>query len=378
MIRKAEQSRRKQSRRKRKGEWPTLLGRSQRTRCAPRTAFTLIELLVVIAILGILSALLLGVAARAGERAREARTKSMIARIHPLVAQYYDTYKNRRAPLSANVVTAINDATNDSTTRRKRGQLLAEARLYALRELMIMEMPDRWSDVLLSGISDPPASVVPQSSVYLKSTSNSTFGGPTPLVEAYRRQYYAMAQSGATAEAITANQGAECLYMMVMIATSDGEARSLFHERDIGDVDGDGAPEFLDGWGRPISFLRWAPGFESDLQANANLLGDWSNPAWIAAARDDHDPFDTFRSDPNAFRVVPLIFSAGSDEEYGIHTIKDSVTWVRGAPYEPFVGSFRKLSPYKRYPDNNGYFLGTISDASAAADNITNHDITSE
>ena len=51
-----------------------------------------------------------------------------------------------------------------------------------------------------------------------------------------------------------------------MFVTSDPEAREQFNESEIGDVDEDGCPEFIDGWGRPIMFLRWAPGFRSDLQ----------------------------------------------------------------------------------------------------------------
>ena len=37
----------------------------------------------------------------------------------------------------------------------------------------------------------------------------------------------------------------------------------------IGDTDDDGAPEFLDGWGRPIEFIRWPTGFaeRSDLMS---------------------------------------------------------------------------------------------------------------
>ena len=32
---------------------------------------------------------------------------------------------------------------------------------------------------------------------------------------------------------------------MIMLATGDGEARTLFSSQDIGDTDGDGAPKFL-------------------------------------------------------------------------------------------------------------------------------------
>ncbi len=60
--------------------------------------------------------------------------------------------------------------------------------------------------------------------------------------------------------------------MIVTLACGDGEAKTLFKESEIGDTDGDGAPEFLDGWKHPISFLRWAPGFDSQIQLNLNTL----------------------------------------------------------------------------------------------------------
>ena len=131
------------------------------------------------------------------------------------------------------------------------------------------------------------------------------------------------------------NQGAECLYMVITLACGDGEARSQFHESDIGDTDGDGAPEFLDGWGNPISFLRWAPGFDSQAQLNANLLGDRPplppqnptslNATWIEAANNNHDPYDMYRVDVAAFRLMPLIYSAGRDEEFDIVDAPDYV-----------------------------------------------------
>jgi hypothetical protein len=35
----------------------------------------------------------------------------------------------------------------------------------------------------------------------------------------------------------------------------------FLREDEIGDLDGDGMPEILDAWGRPIAFLRWPAGF---------------------------------------------------------------------------------------------------------------------
>lgn len=99
--------------------------------------------------------------------------------------------------------------------------------------------------------------------------------------------------------------------MIIMFGTADGEARSLFRESDIGDVDGDGAPEFIDAWGIPISYVRWPFGFASQSEI-------------ITADIYNHDPFDPFRINPtnNGYgsRLLPLIFSAGPDGLYDLVT----------------------------------------------------------
>ena len=352
-----------------------------------RRAFTLVELLVVIVIIGILTSMVGVVAIGAGQASRESSTRASITKIDSLVSRHYDTYRSRRAPLNP----ATESAIRSNVPPNARGPVTAEARLYALRELMLMEMPDRWSDVLLNAVTDPPASVAFGTPDYLSPSTGSAFGGATPLVEAYRRQYYTIANSvnrltgqPNTADNILDNQGAECLYMIVMYATANGEARGLFSESQIGDVDGDGAPEFLDGWGRPINFLRWAPGFESDQQLNANRLEAAGQDEWIALADRHHDPFDMYRADPLAFALTPLIFSAGPDGDYGIRTVKPAVTWKTPVNVIPGSGTpigstgrrsyfSPRLSPYlKRSGEESDAYLGTMRDNSAN-DNLHNH-----
>ena len=41
----------------------------------------------------------------------------------------------------------------------------------------------------------------------------------------------------------------------------DKNALDFFMPDEIGDMDEDGMKEILDGWGTPIEFLRWAPGY---------------------------------------------------------------------------------------------------------------------
>ena len=103
-------------------------------------AFTLVELLIAILIIGILASALLGVAAVASENAREAKTRNIIARIHTLLMEQYDTYKSRR--IDTSFINA-NPSTAPGSPQQK-----ADNRLLALRQLMKMEIPDRWSDIL--------------------------------------------------------------------------------------------------------------------------------------------------------------------------------------------------------------------------------------
>jgi hypothetical protein len=149
------------------------------------------------------------------------------------------------------------------------------------------------------------------------------------------------------------NQSAECLYLIVTVGLR-GDDRAVFKDRDVGDTDfngaGDGMPEFIDAWGRPINFLRWAPGFISDLQTQDPV--------------EHHDPFDPLRlqtSSPTAkgqpplasgesvpsawgFALVPLIYSAGPDKEYGIHELHFDAALAG-------INFTKSSNPYSRYYD---------------------------
>jgi prepilin-type N-terminal cleavage/methylation domain-containing protein len=297
------------------------MSRLQYARSQP--AFTLVELLVAMAIIAILAAMLLGVAARAGEAARSARTKQMIARLHTLVMERYESYRSRRVELPETNPPVSNFSVS--------GQLIAAQRLHVLRTIMQMEMPDRWSDILNARVADftpndatnNPGNLPPYR-LTAPNQANPNNQSPviprTPLCSTYLRQYAKLTADPSTSageRAIVRNQGAECLYLIVMFGTADGEARGLFKGADIGDTDEDGALEILDGWGRPISFVRWPKGFTdvSEIQTSDSLK--------------DPDPFDPFRvqddttlppTDPTSHRMTPLVVSAGPDEQLGLAT----------------------------------------------------------
>ncbi len=241
-----------------------------------RVAMTLIELLVTIAIIGILTSVVAGGMAAATNTAKSAKTKSIIAKIHTLLNPVYQDYKNRRVQ--------IKEADAQGSVLR------ATLRLQALRELIKLEMPDRWSDIYLGD---------------LKGTNLVSLAKRSSVSQLYRRKYNQL-RNGASLAELQENESAECLYLIVMTLADDGEAATHFSDSDIGDTDEDGAFEFLDGYGQPIRFIRWPVGFT---EASSLMSGN---------AKKDHDPFDLFLLEPGAFRLVPLIYSVGIDGESGL------------------------------------------------------------
>jgi prepilin-type N-terminal cleavage/methylation domain-containing protein len=344
-----------------------------------RSGFTLIELLIVITIIAVLATLVVGVAMVAGQTGRDAKTRNVVGRIHTLLIEHYDSFKTRRIELNPAVVDLIQKLPSPTYSSADRGKITAAARLYALREMMLLEMPDRWSDLVLdvAGNTPPPPA-------YLAAR--------TALSDALLRRFLSLIDrvnsltgSVNTTEEILANQGAECLYLVVTVACGDGEARTQFHDSDIGDVDGDGAPEFLDAWGHPISYIRWAPGLNSPIQINANEFSGLTDPDWAAAAASDHDPFDIFRLQPNAFRLSPYVYSAGRDEYTGFepeaeYVSADYVVWFSKNPVRPIGTIFpffdRPLDPYVKVSTGTQKpYLGTedANHQGESTDNIHNH-----
>lgn len=298
--------------------------RSTPTRLRPRASFTMVELLVVTIVIGLLASMIMFAAHGAMVAAQKARTRAQIARLDVIISDLWQRYETRRLPYLG---------------YSKEPRDVAMFRVEAIRELMRTELPDRITDVL-----DPPA-----------------FDRRSSLSRAYLRRVSKVSNW-------TINyQGAECLYMIVSM-THDGLRSPLefFNENEVGDVDNDKMPEFLDAWGKPIEFLRWAPGFESPRQPrDTDSSGKYVFP----------DAFDRLGSFPNNYMLQPLIFSAGPD---GKHDIRSDYY----APDNPLKYS-------ETIPINNPYYdprpestqLGTPEDIGQSPpdgednhhDNIHNH-----
>ena len=216
--------------------------------------------------------------------------------------------------------------------------------------LMTLDMPDQWADV---AVPLPPHLAA--------------------LATAPTRRYASIKTGGTRSPAY---QSAECLAMIVTRGGFNADAAEVFRNDELGDIDKDGAPELLDGWGRPIAFIRWPAGYMSVVQPNN--------------ATTDPDPLDPMKvtgTPPNNdYGLVPLIYSAGPDEAtndptsgdpetspssgYGLVTSSMAVPlgWAAALPSN---ASTRQGSPLAgSFLDPPGVLPGT-----AAADNVTNHDL---
>ncbi|HEX3997538.1 MAG TPA: prepilin-type N-terminal cleavage/methylation domain-containing protein [Pirellulales bacterium] len=284
---------------------------------ARRAGFTLVELLVTMGIMVVLAALVAVAVGGAQESAQIAHTRAVIARIHTLLMDRYESYRWRRLPIQI--------------TPGSSPAVAAQLRCNAVRELMRMELPDRWTD-----ITDAPA----------------VLSGRTAAAQSYYTYYTSANPTDAT------YQGADCLYLIVTMGLEENDILENFSQSDIGtDPKNPKMQCFMDSWGFPIQFLRWAPGFNSPLQP-AN-----------STDRDQTDPTGVYGSPPATFALYPLIFSAGPDTLYDITL--DTSTPLRYSqttpPNNPFVnvGTSNALGTPAISPTNTTGVLGSY-------DNVTN------
>ena len=333
-----------------------------------KKGFTLVELLVVLVIVAILSSLSLAGLLTARARAKYTKTESTIRKIHEIIMPHYEGFLDRKVPV-------LQDAT---------GGTLPALQIKALverRRAIATELPDSWTDLLaptlgsgdfmFNGITvDREATIVRRLRRYIAEADISNEDGVQTRSSELLTRPNGMK-----------NADSETLFACVMFGGfADPNIVTHFRGDEISDTNGNELREFIDGWGRPIRFLRWAPGFISRYQTGAG-----------------HDAFDITNSDPAAVQTLfPLIFSAGPDGVSGLvhRPEKDtpSSEWeddisfsYHSVLYDPWFKTRTML--WKReggtHPGDVNYStsaqnaypksFGTIIDNSAAGDNFYNH-----
>jgi len=368
----------------------------QRSRCGH--GFTLVEILVVLVIIGLMGGMVLTAIQGVTTTARASRTRSIIAACDSVIQEKYESYKYRAFAVNAPITSMLVDHDSNPSTPDilvSNEVLVTEAarvRLIMVRDLQRMELPDKQLDVLI-----PPGSPTP--AVRIRAVANRVISNAAGKAI---RQYASRSETDITwnrsqksnmyferftssgSSWSTTYEGAECLYMIMATSFSNGSpAIDSIPNSSIGDLDNDGMPEILDGWGNPLGFIRWPVGFlDSDLV-------DTTIP-------DEFDPFqvdfgNSVSSVTRPWAMRPLIVSAGSDQEHGIALSSNSVEYqAQNWPLTDMdtgtatkVGDERlgRSDPY-RFPDP---FLrhsppptslpGAVTNIETSVDNITNYSL---
>jgi prepilin-type N-terminal cleavage/methylation domain-containing protein len=365
-----------------------------------RKAFTLIELMVVVVIIVMLAMLASTAYFGAMQSAREVRTIGIIAKLDAAISDIYETYEFR--------FEHIEDALNEDMTKEKSGQVgssrtrfnnnrasmgdddLTRLKRKLMYDLMRMEMPSIRKEVepISKGqnsdgkeIVEGPADIV-------------VAGVEYKLAESAVRQVYYSIISGKS-ESSFATSSAELLYLI--IANLDPEALENFTASEIGDTDNNGLSEFIDGWGRPIAFLRFAPGFtDTDKQPDIKRIAPTLSSRLIANdfkmieelrgvtpngaatnAKDLiinrwQDPFDPDMLGDSWF-LYPVVVSAGRDGQFGIVAARNaSGNPIRLDP--PISASDVPVLLFDPFDSLSiGALVGAPDDTSRHNDNIHNH-----
>ncbi len=389
-----------------------------------RPSFTLVELLIAISIIGIMSGMILFAMLGAQNDARVARTRGTIQKLNDIVLQQWEEYRYKsvdvRIPTFAKTPIPGSNPPRYPVSPRE----IARLRMLVLRDTMRMEMPDRITDLLYypseytvayRDINNNPVANKLERALptrfgllyeSLRSTINSlrsqgftqwdglTLEDPIPVTFAGES---GVGRFSPQNDALWQNavQSSELLYLLVSSSQYAGSsALEFFRASEVGDTDEDGLLEFIDAWGKPISWIRWPAGYPGDLVRYADddamdpLKTDWRYRQGVAA-------------EWHPKTLVPLILSAGADEEFGVTfdffiegttppIAYATMEWPQINPSPPFGtpdGSHYLNGPYY-YPDpfftenddmpdgtNQIGSIPTPVAAEFAIDNITNHDI---
>jgi hypothetical protein len=129
----------------------------------------------------------------------------------------------------------------------------------------------------------------------------------------------------------------ETLY--AVLVNGSGPLGSLFRpddftDREVKDTDGDGVPEFVDGWGNPLQFYRWPiyyPGGSMTVALNAAGTGysyEFSGQRGSAAYQMNSEQREAYPFDQNKLLVSPAWFGQGMGSATG--TVSANAGYVMG------------------------------------------------
>ena len=116
--------------------------------------------------------------------------------------------------------------------------------------------------------------------------------------------------------------------------------RDDFTDREVQDTDGDGLPEFMDAWGKPLQFFRWPLLTNSDFQrgqvivnsanyAQMNAFGSYPIGTLILPYSSVFEEREQDQLDLNQQLMSPAWWTAGVNSNY-------QFSFTTGANYKAF------------------------------------------
>ena len=226
--------------------------------------FTLTELLVASAIVLALASMTAAAVSASGGHRKKLQTRALISKIDSIIEAQYSSYAGRNV---------------DVASGSDRGAVL--------RGLARGDLPDQWS-VVAELAAKPTSELTPHQQAYV-AVWNS--------LDSQARQGIAVL-----------NSSAECLFLAVMHGGLSDCLDCASLRIDVGDVDGDGMPEFLDAWGRPIGFVLEPQGLQLPPGSGKNFF----------ASVLPFEPVVVTRLDAKGGLIRPLVVSAGPDGAFGL------------------------------------------------------------
>jgi type II secretory pathway pseudopilin PulG len=353
------------------------------------SALTLVELLVTIGLITVVSSMFLVAYRAAATEASNIRTQGTIRKISEVLMARMQEYENYPINFETPIPSAANftDLPDTPTILRDR------MRLLALRETMVLEMPDHPDDIkwttewmpilgrlglLIDDNPDPTVDeFIPSPKLRTSGLKTSNIPGqgvvpPTKIKYPSRAKRILQKLDDPTQVGMQPRAGwelrnanAEMLYLIIEDSTINGSsAIELFGKSEIGDTDDDGLLEFLDAFRRPVKWIRWPSGYASSKRLHPDLL----DPALYDLINNDPnrrryrafgDSFDNIRSDPGYSKLfstnemfpdtepLPLVASAGADGLFGIRFELSPTlpSRIPNAPHDNFIPKPEIASP---------------------------------
>ena len=246
-------------------------------------AFTLLELLIVITIIAVLMGLsvsvMFGIVSQAEEEATITTVRKVDALLQQRIESFDRAFNGNRKLAAVNNIGFLLASQNIHGVRDEVKEILAKKALFRF------EFPQRIQERLLFGDSEAVVNGVPTGipqSIFL------AVAAPTAQQQLVKEGNAAPTEDEIRDRVISnwtnhlpETESAALLHFSLLASGSFGVGAvdgDRFTNKEVADTDGDGLPEFVDAWGKPLRYYRW-PTRLIDITAPNPFLPVLSNPS---------------------------------------------------------------------------------------------------